>query len=279
MTHRLSGEHIATGLIWALGLIVIVLLAAIVGDILRGGFSGFDPAFLLQDPMDAGRGGGIRSVLVSTVMILAVFLTVAAPVGLLAGIFLADTTRRSARLRRPIRISLDTLAGVPSIVFGLFGNAVFAVFFGLRLSILAGGLTLAVMVMPFLVRSVEESLRALPEELVQAGAALVLQRTTLLGRILLPAALPGLASGLLLGTGRALAETAALLFTSGYALRMPQGVSDPGRSLSIHILDLAFNVPGGTLNAYKSAAVLLVILVSLNSAVMLLARRRKTAVV
>ena len=275
MTRGLDGEWIAAALIRAMGMMVILLLAAIVGDILLSGISGLEPSFLLHDPTDAGRGGGIRSVLVSTALILTVFLVIATPIGLLAGIFLADTAQRSARLRRPVRIGLDTLAGVPSIVFGLFGNAVFTEFFGLRLSILAGGLTLAVMVLPFLIRSVEESLRAVPAELARAGAALGLRRTTLLGRILLPMALPGLASGLLLGTGRALAETAALLFTSGYALRMPQAITDPGRSLSIHILDLAFNVPGGTLNAYRSAAVLLVVLLILNSSVMLLARRRR----
>lgn len=181
--------------------------------------------------------------------------------------------RDGDRRGRIVRHSLDTLAGVPSIVFGLFGNAVFTTLFGLGYSILAGGLTLACMVLPFLVRSVEQALATVPQSVRQAAGALALSRTTILTRILVPAALPGLVSGLLLGIGRAVGETAALLFTSGYALRMPEGVTDGGRVLSIHIFDLSLNVAGGTANAYRSAVVLMLLLVIVNICFVLLQSR------
>ena len=253
-------------------LLVAGLCLWIIGDVLARGLDGLTPAFFATDPLDAGRAGGIRTVLVSTLLVTVVCLVTAAPLGLLAGILLAERTRGEGRGARLIRHSLDTLAGVPSIVFGLFGNAVFSGLFGWRLSILSGGMTLAVMVLPFLIRSVEASLRSLPPELARAATALGLSRATRLQAILLPAALSGLLTGVVLGLGRALAETAALLFTSGYGLRMPASLLDSGRTLSIHILDLAMNVPGGTANAYRTASVLIVLLLLINSAVMALAR-------
>ncbi|MFQ5347063.1 MAG: phosphate ABC transporter permease PstA [Rhodothalassiaceae bacterium] len=254
----------------AAALLVAALALWIIGDVLLRGFDGLAPAFLLADPLDGGRAGGIRPVLVSTLLVTMVCLLTAAPVGLLAGLLLAERSHGARRGAHLIRLSLDTLAGVPSIIFGLVGNAVFVGLFGWRLSILSGGLTLAVMVLPFLIRSVEASLRSLPPDFGRAATALGLGPLSRLGRILLPAALPGLLTGLVLGLGRALAETAALLFTSGYGLRLPASLLDSGRTLSIHILDLAMNVPGGTANAYRSAAVLILLILLINSAVLAL---------
>src|SRR5262249_39987706 len=128
----------------------------------------------------------------------------------------------------------------------------------------SGGLTLACMVLPLLIRSTEEGFRAVPYEYRLGAAALGLSRTSTLFRLLLPAAVPGLAVGLVLGIGRALAETAAMIFTSGYVDRMPESLMDSGRSLSIHIFDLSMNVSGGDPNAYASALVLVVLLLTIN---------------
>jgi len=258
--------------VWGGALAVFAMLVWILGDVLLRGLPGLEWSFLIEDPRNAGREGGIRSILVSTALVLSVTLAVATPLGLLSGILLADYAAEHPRLAPLVRRSLDTLAGVPSIVFGLFGFAVFAQRFDLRVSILTGGLTLAVMVLPFLIRSIEESLRSIPHEVRRAGVALGLSRTSLLARVLLPAALPGLLTGLVLGIGRALAETAALIFTSGYITRLPESVLDPGRVLSVHILDLAMNVPGGAENAARSAAILIGLLLVINTAVMMLNR-------
>ena len=157
------------------------------------------------------------------------------------------------------------LAGVPSIVFGLFGNAFFAKTLGLGFSILSGGLTLACMVLPILIRSAEAGLSAVPLEYRLSSASLGISRTSTLWNLLLLAATPGLLVGLVLGIGRAIAETAALIFTSGYVDRMPTSLLDSGRSLSIHIFDLSMNVTGGNKNAYASALVLILILLIINA--------------
>lgn len=250
--------------IWGLALLVTGVFAAILGEIILNGAPGLGIAFVLEDPIDAGRGGGIRSILWATFLIMVVCLAVATPVAVATGILLAEFTEKFRYLAPFIRRSLDTLAGVPSIVYGLFGNAFFAVYLGLGFSILAGGLTLAIMILPFLIRAVETSLRTIPAEIRLVGAALALSRTTLIFRVLLPAALPGLAAGLVLALGRAMAETAALIFTSGYVTRFPESFLDSGRALSVHILDLALNIPGGTTNAYRSALVLVAFLACIN---------------
>src|SRR5262249_21132058 len=152
----------------------------------------------------------------------------------------------------------------PSPVFRLVAHAFLCKPPGMGFSILSGGLPLACMVLPLLIRSTEEGFRAVPNEYRHGAAALGISRTSTLFRLLLPAALPGLAVGLVLGIGRALAETAALIFTSGYVDRMPESLLDSGRSLSIHIFDLSMNVSGGDPNAYASALVLVVLLLVIN---------------
>lgn len=256
----------------AAGLVAAVFLW-IVGDLLWNGLRQISLAFLLEMPRDAGRSGGIASILVNTLLILAVCLAAAVPLSLACAIWLAECTRKPTRSARMVRHSLDVLAGIPSIVFGLFGNALFCNLLGLGFSILSGGLTLACMVLPLLIRSTEEGIRAVPEGYRQASAALALSTAATLRHIILPAAMPGLVAGLVLGIGRALAETAALLFTSGYVDRMPESLMDSGRALSIHIYDLAMNVPGGEPNAYASAVLLIVALTLINLAAVAIARR------
>ncbi len=258
---------------WALDAAVYLAAAAIVAvfvwivwDLVRNGWGQLSLSFLIDAPLSAGRGGGIGPILVSTALILLVTLVTSVPLGVATAVLLAESTSADALLGRLVRRSLDVLAGVPSIVFGLFGNAFFCVYLGMGFSILSGGLTLALMVLPILIRTSEEALRAVPREYRLAAAGLGMSRTRTLFAVLLPAATPGLVVGLVLGIGRALAETAALLFTSGYVDRMPGSLYDSGRALSIHIYDLAMNVAGGEPNAYASALVLVAALVLINGA-------------
>lgn len=257
-------DRVMAVVVWAIALLVTAAFAWIVADLVRHGLEHVSWRFLTESPRDAGRAGGIGPILVSTLLILMVCLAVSVPIGLATAILLAEFARADGWPGRAIRFSLDVLAGVPSIVFGLFGNALFSIYLGMGFSILSGGLTLACMVLPLLIRSTEEGLRAVPDDDRRAGAALGLSRGAMLGRILLPAATPGVVVGLVLSTSRALAETAALLFTSGYVDRMPGSLLDSGRSLSIHIYDLAMNVPGGEGRAYATALVLLGLLFMIN---------------
>jgi phosphate transport system permease protein len=144
---------------------------------------------------------------------------------------------------------------------------------GLGFSILSGGLTLACMVLPILIRATEEGFRSVPQDYRFAAAALGLSRTTSLFSLLLPVAVPGLMVGMILGIGRAVAETAALIFTSGYVDRLPHSIMDSGRVLSIHIFDLSMNVAGGDSQAYASSLVLVGSLLLINSAAAWMAER------
>lgn len=266
-------EWVATGIVWAISLGVAGILGWILSDIFWQGWHQLNWEFLTTAPRNAGREGGIFPLLVSTALILGVCLLVAIPLGLGTAILLTEFTPVGSRFGEGVRLSLDILAGAPSIVFGLFGNAFFAKTLGLGFSILSGGLTLACMVLPIFIRSTQEGLRSVPDDYRRVAAALGVSRTAILHAVLLPAAIPGMAVGLLLGIGRALAETAALIFTSGYVDRLPTSLLDSGRSLSVHIYDLATNVPGGEVNAYATALVLVFFLIAINTAVAVIANR------
>lgn len=257
-------DRVATVVMWSVALLITAVFVWIVGDLVRHGLPHLSWQFLTEAPRDAGRAGGIAPILVSTLLILGVCLAVSVPIGVGTAILLAEFAPRGGWFGRVVRRSLDILAGVPSIVFGLFGNAFFSIYLGMGFSILSGGLTLACMVLPILIRSSEAGLRTVPDDYRKAAAALGISQAAAIWRILLPAATPGLLVGLILGIGRALAETAALLFTSGYVDRMPESLMDSGRSLSLHTYDLAMNVPGGNGPAYASAFVLIALLVAIN---------------
>jgi phosphate transport system permease protein len=270
-------NRFATLVVWTMAALVAGMFFWLLQDLALGGIARLSPAFLTAPPLDAGRQGGIGPIIVSTVLILFVAGAISVPMGLGTAVLLAEFTRRESAYAGFVRLSLDILAGVPSIVFGLFGNAFFSIYLGLGFSILSGGLTLACMVLPILIRTCEDGLRSVPDDVRLAAAALGLPRSSALRYLLLPSAMPALLAGWMLGTGRAAAETAALIFTSGYVDRMPGSVFDSGRALSVHIYDLAMNVAGGDANARASALVLVLLLALINGTAMSLGRRWRTA--
>lgn len=221
-------------------------------------------AYLLTPPEQSGLGGGISSVLVSTLLILAVCLLVVIPLGLACALFLTEIVSPSSLAGRTTGFCLDVLSGVPSIVFALFGYQLFAITLGFGFSILSGGLTLACMALPLMVRTIQQALLRVPGNLIEAGHALSLSRAGMLCRVVLPSARHGIAAAIVLSIGRALAETAVLLFTAGYVLRLPGSLLDSGRALSVHIYDLAMHVPGGQDRAATAALVLVVLIALIN---------------
>ena len=257
-------ESIIESIMWSGAALVTIPFVWLIGDLLWNGWTHLTLSFVFSPPLHAGRAGGIGPILVSTGWIIAICMTVAIPIGLGTALFLSEYTRNDHVLGRLIRSSLDILAGVPSIVFGLFGNAIFCQALGLGFSLLSGGLTLACMVLPILIRTVEEGLRAIAQDQRISAAALGLSHHTMLQQILIPAAMPNLLVGTILGLGRALAESAALIFTSGYVDRMPESMMDSGRTLAVHIYDLSMNIPGGNPHAYATALVLVGLLLSIN---------------
>ena len=268
----LAKEQIVTAGVWTSAVLIVGLLGWILADIFLRGLSDISLSYLWSDIEDAGRSGGILPIIVSTLAILMVTLVTSIPLSLATAIALTEHTRDLSRGGRLVRRSLDVLAAVPSIVFGLFGNAFFCIALGMGYSIWSGGLTLACMALPIMIRTTEQAIRAVPNEFGYASAALGVSRSTTIFRIVLPAAAPGLAAGLVLGIGRALAETAALIFTSGYVTRMPESLSDSGRSLSVHVYDLAMNVAGGNARSCAAATVLVTLLLLLNMIAVLLTK-------
>lgn len=255
-------QRTGSRLVDASGTLVIGILAAWFLSLLwslRSGLPALEWPYLIAEPLDAGRAGGIGPILVSTFAQIAIALGFATPLALLAGFHLSEWRDRSLLARTASR-SLDILAAVPSVVFGLVGNRLFVHGLELGYSLLAGALTLSVMILPLYARMSQQAFDAFPEHQRRAGLALSLGTATRLFRLQLPFAWPSLATGALLACGRALSETAALLFTSGYAVRMPESVLDSGRTLSVHIHELAMNVPGSGEHASAATLALLGIL-------------------
>lgn len=249
---------------WVLLALVMVPVALMVTALWQQSADVLSVGFLLEDPGRAGRSGGIAALLISTGWILALCLLVAVPVGLGCALYLSESLPADSRRAQWLGGVLDMLAAVPSIVYGLFGYQFFAITLGLGFSILSGALALSLMVLPLMIRSAEQAMRAVPMGYRQARDALALSRWGWVRQILLPCAAPGIAVGIILSAGRALAETAVLLFTAGYVLRRPDSLFDSGRTLSVHIYDLAMNVPGGMPRAAATAVVLVALLVLLN---------------
>lgn len=251
--------------IWSLNTLVVIIFSILLLDIFWKGLSGINFDFLIHAPENAGRNGGIGPIIASTLLLLCVAVVTTLPLGTACAVWMTDYSKNKSSLAHWTSISLNALAGVPSIVFGLFGNAFFSSFLGLGFSILSGGLTLACMALPLYIQTTAKGLEAVGQDLRKQGAALGMTRLTITWRILLPAAKPAIIGGILLATGRALAETAALVFTSGYSDRWPKSFTDGGRSLSLHIYDVSMNIAGGDQVAYASALTLMTLIVIINA--------------
>ncbi len=272
---RLSGDVILTALVWVAATLVVGMFLWLLGDLLFHGFNKLSLSFLTDAPQNSGREGGIGSILVSTLLILGVALLATLPLGLGTAVYLSEFAggKTGDKAKQLIRMSLNMLAGVPSIVFGLFGNALFCIWLDMGFSIWSGGLTLACMMLPLFISTTEAGLSSVSNEWRQGASALGLSHAAALWHVLLPAAAPAITAGLMLSIGRALAETAALIFTSGYVDRMPESLADSGRALSVHIYDMSMNVTGGDETAYGSALILIVMLVLISSVAVSLTNR------
>ena len=199
--------------------------------------------------------------IVNTLTLAALSLAFAVPVGVFSAVYLCEYAPRDSRLVRLIRLTAETLAGIPSIVFGLFGYLVFHSFFGWGYSLLGGSLTLSLMILPTIIRTTEESLLAVPDSYREGsfGLGAGKLRTTL--SVVLPSAMPGILSGVILGVGRIVGETAALLYTAGSVSGYAKNVMNSGRTLAVHMFALLSE--GLYINEAKATAVVLLILVLL----------------
>ncbi|MFZ5652107.1 MAG: phosphate ABC transporter permease PstA [Bacillota bacterium] len=255
-------ENIAKIFLWVSVVVTLLSLFAILFHILKQGIGVISWEFLTAYPEDMGQKGGIFPSIVGTIYLIVVALFFAAPVGILAAIHLTEYTRKG-RLVNIIRFATETLAGIPSIIFGLFGFSFLVIFMGFRWSILSGGLTLAIMILPTIIRTTEEAIKSVPQMYREGSLALGATKWQTIYKIVLPAALPGIVTGIILGIGRAVGETAAVLLTAGSSLNLPTSIMDPARSLSIHLYTLASEGISFK-NAYGTATVLIILILMIN---------------
>jgi phosphate transport system permease protein len=259
----------------ALALLVAGLLAGLLALLAVRGAGSLTPAFLLGLPARAGREGGILPVVVSTVYLVGGALLLALPLGVGTALYLQEYAP-AGPLVRAVRALTEALAGVPSIIFGLFGFSLFVIRFGWGWSLASGSATLALMLLPTVIRTAEEALGAVPRELREGAVALGATRWEAIRRVVLRAAAPGVLTGAILAMGRALGETAAVLLTAGSDLGMPLSPLSPGRSLSVHLYILATEgLSEGRAYATALALVLAVLAVNL-LANLVLGRWRRT---
>ncbi|MDR1769091.1 MAG: phosphate ABC transporter permease PstA [Hungatella sp.] len=257
-----TSEKIAKFLIWTAALLVIAILFSIIIHILVKGIPMLSWQFLTDIPRDMGRSGGISSSIVGTLIVTAVAVIVATPFGIGTAIYLTEYTRES-RVTRIIRFSAESLAGIPSIVYGLFGFIFFVIYLKMGWSILSGGLTMAIMILPTIIRTSEEAVRTVPQLYREVGFSLGLTKWQVITRTVLPSALPGIVNGVILSIGRCVAETAAVILTAGSALRMPTSLFSPTRTMAVHFYILARE--GISMdNAYGTAALLIILILLLN---------------
>ncbi len=231
-------NRLGIGLGRAMTIMVGAILVGIIAFLMVKGLKHLSPGFFWQYPIDLGREGGIFPVLVSTVLLAVTSLCIAVPFALTTAIFLTEYTREGW-LTTIIRFGAECLAGIPSIIFGLFGFMLFVVAMGMGWSIISGGLTLACMVLPTIIRTSEEAIKAVPGGLRQVGYSLGATKSQVIWHIVLPQAKNGILTGIILALGRVLGETACVIFTTGISLELPTSFFDSARSMSVHFYLLA----------------------------------------
>jgi len=218
-----------------------------------------------------GREGGILPMIVGTLWVAALAVVIAAPAGVATAIYLTEYTREG-RLTAVIRFGADCLAGIPSIIFGLFGFVFFVITLGMGLSIVSGALTLALMVLPTIIRTTEEAIRAVPPSYRDASYGLGSTRWQMVTQVVLRSALPGIGTGIVLSIGRSVSETAAVMLTAGSALGLPHTAFDSSRTLALHFYILSREGISMT-NAFATASVLIIAILAINLAAYGLMRR------
>ena len=248
--------------LWTLTALTVAVLVYIIVFILRKGIPALSWEFLTKNPVDMGKGGGIFSTIVGTIVLTVGAILIAAPLGIGTAIYLTEYTWEGP-VTRVIRFGAECLAGIPSIIFGLFGFILFVTKLKFGWSVLSGSLTLAFMILPTIIRTSEEAIKSVPPVYRTVSFSLGGTKWQTVTRVVLPSALPGIMTGVVLSIGRSIGETAAVIFTAGSALRMPTSLFSSTRTMSVHFYILAregISMP----NAYGTAAILIIAILAIN---------------
>ncbi|OPY64192.1 MAG: Phosphate transport system permease protein PstA [Syntrophorhabdaceae bacterium PtaU1.Bin034] len=219
-------------------LFTVGILILIIAIIFLKGSRHLTLEFMFSYPEDMGRLGGIFPSIIGTLFLGLLSIVFATPLGVGTAIYLTEYTKEST-LTRVIRFGVESLAGIPSIIYGLFGFIFFVIKLKMGWSLLSGTLTVAIMVLPTIIRTSEEAIKAVPKNLRMVSFSLGATKWETVTRVILPSAAPGILTGIMLSVGRAVSETAAVIFTMGSSLRLPTSIMDSGRTMAVHFYILA----------------------------------------
>ena len=260
--NRNTRQAIAYATLRAAAFIVVMPVLLVIYFLFSRGWPAMSWKFLTQMPSGGMLEGGILSPIVGTLYLVGCTILFALPLGLFSAIYLSEYARPNL-FTRMVRLAIVNLAGVPSIVYGLFGLGVFVFFLGFKESILAGSLTLAILILPVIIVAAEEALTAVPASFREASLALGATRWQTVRRIVLPNALPGIITGAILGISRAAGETAPILFTVAafYMANLPKSIMDKAMALPYHLLIISTQVPDAPPRLQWGTALTLLILV------------------
>lgn len=266
----------AISMFWVAGLTTVFVLGAVILYVFVNGIGHISPEFIFTNPHGVNAEGGIWPMIVSTLYVTGLAMLIVTPIAILAAVYLAEYAVQG-RLVRTIRFAADTLAGVPSIVMGLFGLAFFVDAqggLGLGFSVLSGALALSFLMLPIVMRTTEEAIRAVPKYIRWGSYGLGATKWQTVSRIVLPAAMSRIITGIILATGRAVGETAVVIFTMGTMIYAPVLPTDPGRSMTVHLYVMAMegiNMPA----AFGTALLLMAMILFFNLSARWLLRRNR----
>lgn len=254
-------KYIIRMLVYLSALLTFGTLFLIIGFIFWQGIPSLTPS--LFSMQYTSENVSLMPAIMTTVILVLTSLLIAVPLGVFAGFYLVEYAKPGSKLVSLIRIAADTLSGIPSIVFGLFGMLFFVIFLGFEYSLLSGILTSVIMVLPLVIRATEEGLLSVSDSVRQASFALGAGKLRTIFKIVLPSALPGILAGVILSIGRIVGETAALMYTLGTATNLPSSLLSSGRSLALHMYVLSSE--GMHVNeAYATGVVLIAVILIIN---------------
>jgi phosphate transport system permease protein len=276
---RVFADNVLRLFIWFSAAFTVGFLFWIVWYILSNGMKHVDWHFIFDDYTRTGDEHGIYPMIVSTVYMVVASIAVAAPLGIMTAIYLTEYAKVGSKLVKVIRFCTESLAGIPSIIFGLFGMTFFVAVLGLGFSILSGALTISILILPVIIRTTEEALMAVPQTYREGSYGLGSSKIYTIWRLILPSAIPGILTSVILSIGRVIGESAPVFLTAGMVARIPDSLMDSGRTLTVHLYKLTtelFTIDEWN-QAYGTATVLIVVVLLINMFTKLIARRFNAA--
>jgi len=276
---RQNKDNILNAFVWAAAALTVGFLFWIIWYILSNGLQHVDWNFITDNYTRTGEEHGIFPMIVATIYMVIASIAVAAPLGIMTAIYLTEYAKVGSKLVKVIRFCTESLAGIPSIIFGLFGMTFFVAILGLGFSILSGALTLSILILPVIIRTTEEALMAVPQTYREGSYGLGASKIYTIWRLILPSAMPGILTSVILSIGRVIGESAPVFLTAGMVARIPDSLLDSGRTLTVHLYKLTtelFTIEEWN-QAYGTATVLIVVVLLINTVTKLIARRFNTA--